>query len=336
MCCAAISEVPHFNVGGSVHLIVNNQIGFTTPAINGRSGQYSSDIGKMVNAPVVHVNADRPEVRQHGAVRKGGRAPSSLPSGLIRARKRARTLSVGRHSQNVVFAARIANAFRHEFHRDVIMDLIGYRRWGHNELDEPAFTQPIMYREIRTHKTVPTLYEEKVRRPAPMDGAQRRRPRPWPGRSRHARIPTRSGRRPPAAGRGRIAQHGGCRGHSHALLGGARSAHEPQQDVPASGDTPQGCGPQSVARSQSSRCAGCGERVVAQGSPPRRRGRVRVRRRCALAGKWAGLTDKQPRGVSVATGVDVATLTEAAKASVAVPPNFEVHPRLIKRCAACF
>lgn len=107
-----------------MHLIVNNQLGFTTPAINARSGIYTSDIGKMINAPVIHVNGDWPE--------------------------------------DVVFACRIANAYRQKFRRDVIIDLITYRRWGHNELDEPAFTQPIMYRKIRSRKSVPELYETKV------------------------------------------------------------------------------------------------------------------------------------------------------------------------------
>ncbi|KAG0041429.1 hypothetical protein BGZ83_001822 [Gryganskiella cystojenkinii] len=119
-----LSNLPHFSSGGSVHIVVNNQIGYTTPAQNARSSVYSSDIGKMINAPVIHVNGDHPE--------------------------------------EVVHAMRIAFEYRNKFRKDVILDLIAYRRWGHNELDEPAFTQPLMYNNIRARKSVPKLYEEKL------------------------------------------------------------------------------------------------------------------------------------------------------------------------------
>ncbi|KAF9896549.1 hypothetical protein BX616_007240, partial [Lobosporangium transversale] len=119
-----LSNLPHFTSGGSVHIVVNNQIGYTTPAQNARSSVYSSDIGKMINAPVIHVNGDHPE--------------------------------------EVVHAMRLAFEYRNKFRKDVILDLIAYRRWGHNELDEPAFTQPLMYDNIRARKSVPKLYEEKL------------------------------------------------------------------------------------------------------------------------------------------------------------------------------
>ncbi|KAK3814456.1 MAG: thiamine diphosphate-binding protein [Benniella sp.] len=119
-----LSNLPHFSSGGSVHIVVNNQIGYTTPAQNARSSVYSSDVGKMINAPVIHVNGDHPE--------------------------------------DVVHAMRIAFEYRNKFRKDVILDLIAYRRWGHNELDEPAFTQPLMYNNIRARKSVPKLYEEKL------------------------------------------------------------------------------------------------------------------------------------------------------------------------------
>jgi len=119
-----LSNLPHFSSGGSIHIVVNNQIGYTTPAQNARSSVYSSDIGKMINAPVIHVNGDHPE--------------------------------------EVVHAMRIAFDYRNKFRKDVILDLIAYRRWGHNELDEPAFTQPLMYNNIRARKSVPKLYEEKL------------------------------------------------------------------------------------------------------------------------------------------------------------------------------
>ncbi|KAF9403025.1 hypothetical protein BGZ94_004739, partial [Podila epigama] len=119
-----LSNLPHFTSGGSIHIVVNNQIGYTTPAQNARSSVYSSDIGKMINAPVIHVNGDHPE--------------------------------------EVVHAMRIAFEYRNKFRKDVILDLVAYRRWGHNELDEPAFTQPLMYDNIRARKSVPKLYEEKL------------------------------------------------------------------------------------------------------------------------------------------------------------------------------
>ena len=119
-----LSNLPHFTAGGSVHVIVNNQIGYTTPAMNARSTVYTSDVGKMINCPVIHVNADFPE--------------------------------------SVAYASSIAFEYRNKFRKDIILDLISYRRLGHNELDEPAFTQPIMYKQIRALKTVPAKYEEQL------------------------------------------------------------------------------------------------------------------------------------------------------------------------------
>ncbi|CAB4445777.1 unnamed protein product [Rhizophagus irregularis] len=119
-----LSNLPHFTSGGSIHIVVNNQLGYTTPAQNARSSWYSSDIGKMINAPVIHVNGDFPE--------------------------------------DVTRAVNVAFEYRNKFGKDVIIDLITYRRWGHNELDEPAYTQPLMYANIRSRKSVPKLYEEKL------------------------------------------------------------------------------------------------------------------------------------------------------------------------------
>ncbi|KAJ3558642.1 hypothetical protein NM688_g804 [Phlebia brevispora] len=117
-------NLPHFTVGGSVHIVVNNSIGYTTPAHNARSSLYCSDIGKMIYAPVLHVNGDYPE--------------------------------------DVARAIEIAFKYRHFFRKDVIIDLIVYRRWGHNELDEPAFTQPLMYDKIRSRQSPPSLYESQL------------------------------------------------------------------------------------------------------------------------------------------------------------------------------
>ncbi|KAI0290142.1 dehydrogenase E1 and transketolase domain-containing protein 1 [Russula brevipes] len=119
-----LSNLPHFTSGGSIHIVVNNGIGYTTPASSARSSLYCSDIGKMINAPVLHVNGDHPE--------------------------------------DVERAIDVAFQYRHHFRKDVIIDLLVYRRWGHNELDEPAFTQPLMYEKIRSRKSVPALYEEQL------------------------------------------------------------------------------------------------------------------------------------------------------------------------------
>lgn len=119
-----MSNLAHYSSGGSVHIVVNNQLGYTTPAQNARSSAYCSDIGKMINVPVVHVNGDFPE-------------------------EVARAL-------DMVFE------YRNKFRKDIILDLMCYRRWGHNELDEPAFTQPVMYNNIRHRTSVPKLYEQKL------------------------------------------------------------------------------------------------------------------------------------------------------------------------------
>lgn len=111
-------------VGGSVHIIVNNQIGFTTEPEAGRSTHFASDLAKGFEIPIIHVNADDPVA--------------------------------------AITAVRMAKAFRDRFHKDVLVDLVGYRRWGHNEGDEPAFTQPQMYDLIRSHPTVREVYARQL------------------------------------------------------------------------------------------------------------------------------------------------------------------------------
>ncbi len=122
--CFAMSGLPGHNTGGTIHIIVNNQIGFTTSPRFARSSPYPSDIAKMVEAPIIHVNGDDPEA--------------------------------------VVYAARIATDFRLKFNRDVVIDLICYRRFGHNEGDEPSFTQPLMYKKIKSHPSTMKVYGEKL------------------------------------------------------------------------------------------------------------------------------------------------------------------------------
>ncbi|XP_074999601.1 2-oxoadipate dehydrogenase complex component E1 isoform X2 [Calonectris borealis] len=119
-----LSNLPHFRIGGSIHLIVNNQLGYTTPPERGRSSLYCSDIGKIVGCAVIHVNGDDPE--------------------------------------EVVRATRLAVEYQRQFRRDVIVDLLCYRQWGHNELDEPFFTNPSMYKIIRSRKSIPDTYAEHL------------------------------------------------------------------------------------------------------------------------------------------------------------------------------
>jgi 2-oxoglutarate dehydrogenase E1 component len=119
-----LSRLPGYQVGGTVHIVINNQIGFTTLPEEGRSSQYVTDVAKMVEAPIFHVNGDDPEAAVH--------------------------------------VSELALSFRQEFGRDVVIDLICFRRHGHSEGDEPAFTQPLLYRAIREHPTVRSIYARKL------------------------------------------------------------------------------------------------------------------------------------------------------------------------------
>ncbi len=119
-----MSDIKGYRVGGTIHIVVNNQIGFTTTPEAARSGFYSTDVAKIVQAPIFHVNGDDPEA--------------------------------------CVRVARLAYAYRQRFHKDVVIDLVSYRRYGHNEGDDPSYTQPLMYAKIDERRSVRKLFTESL------------------------------------------------------------------------------------------------------------------------------------------------------------------------------
>ncbi|MGH7294269.1 MAG: thiamine pyrophosphate-dependent enzyme, partial [Polyangiaceae bacterium] len=119
-----LSELASYETGGTIHVVIDNQVGFTASPSDYRFTPYASDVARIIHAPVFHVNGDDPEAAVH--------------------------------------AARLAFEFRQEFKKDVVVDLICYRRYGHNETDDPTFTQPLMYEKINAHPTTRRIYEERL------------------------------------------------------------------------------------------------------------------------------------------------------------------------------
>jgi len=122
--CFGLSGLKGHRTGGSIHFVINNQIGFTTSPRYSRSSPYCSDVARMIEAPILHVNGDDPEA--------------------------------------VVHCAKIAIEYRQRFQKPVVIDMFCYRRFGHNESDEPMFTQPLMYKKIKAHPTVVEIYGRRL------------------------------------------------------------------------------------------------------------------------------------------------------------------------------
>ncbi|MEO7366225.1 MAG: thiamine pyrophosphate-dependent enzyme, partial [Sphingomicrobium sp.] len=122
--CLSFSGLPGYATGGTIHFIINNQVGFTTSPQFGRSSPYPSDVAKGIQAPILHVNGDDPEA--------------------------------------VTFCCKLAIEFRQAFNRDIVIDMWCYRRFGHNEGDEPSFTQPLMYAAIKTHPPISEIYGQRL------------------------------------------------------------------------------------------------------------------------------------------------------------------------------
>lgn len=127
-----MSELDGYSIGGTIHFVINNQVGFTTDFDDARSGTYCTEVGKLTDSPVIHVNGDDPEA--------------------------------------VVFAMKLATEYRQRYHKDIFVDMVGYRRHGHNESDEPKFTQPKLYNKIAKHPNPREVYSKYLAEHSEVDG----------------------------------------------------------------------------------------------------------------------------------------------------------------------
>ena len=224
-----LSALAGYSTGGTVHIIGNNQVGFTTDPQDSRSTRYASDLAKGFDIPIIHVNADDVEA--------------------------------------CISAVRLAVAFRQRFGRDALIDLIGYRRLGHNELDEPAYTQPVMARTIKAHPPVSRLYADALDRRGTRHARARRRDR---GQRREAHeLRARRGDRRPGPGLGRRGR--GARRPPQGQAGGDRRLGRPP-------DQPQRAAPARTRGLHPAPQAGAAARAAPGGHGPGGRHRLGPRR----------------------------------------------------------
>src|SRR5439155_3548009 len=128
-----LAQLRGYRTGGTIHIIINNQIGFTTSPEAGRSSIYSTDVARMTQSPIFHINGDDPEAAYR--------------------------------------TVRLALAYRQQFKKDVVLDVVGFRRLGHNETDEPSYTQPLMYQRVKEHPGVRTIYAQRLVKEGLIDDA---------------------------------------------------------------------------------------------------------------------------------------------------------------------
>lgn len=230
----ALSRLEGYSVGGTVHVITNNLLGFTADASAGRSSTYASDVSKTVGAPVLHVN--------------------------------------GESMREVLLACRLAADYRATFGKDVVIDLIGYRRHGHNELDEPSFTSPLLYSRIRARQTFPASYASSLMSAGEISPEQHR-----------------------------------------ALIDRLQTHLETEFKATAA------FSPSTGSLGVGSSTGGTpGTHVVSDGT--------------AFSGRWKNMRQAAPAEMmhSPATGVAVSELLRVGAASVALPPSFHAHDRLLR------
>jgi len=252
-----LSRLPGYTTGGTIHIIANNQLGFTVEPSNGRSTLYASDLAKGFEIPVVHVNADDPEA--------------------------------------CIAAVRLAHAYREQFHKDFLIDLIGYRRWGHNEGDDPSMTQPLMYAKIAQHPTVREIWaQEMVRRGLVTEEhvAERLTARTAELQDAMAQVNERAEKPLP------LGEAAGTAGE-----GGASQQH----DAPPA--SPLGPSPRPRVPAEDGTTTGRGSQIAAGPEPQ---------------------TEDTSQPAEVETGIPLDQLRELSAAVLRIPAGFTPHPRVAR------